>query len=139
MRVYMMSYVLSRQVDSILFVRSFYSLRILAVKSDELLTALFFFSSRRRHTRFKCDWSSDVCSSDLPRSARAGPEFVDIGPIAIVPAADVEFEAVALRQERCGEEAQRDPPGFSQRPQWPGALPMRVAPCDATRGVARGA
>src|SRR5260370_39942889 len=25
----------------------------------------FFFSRRRRHTRFKCDWSSDVCSSDL--------------------------------------------------------------------------
>src|SRR5207237_7606473 len=24
-----------------------------------------FFSSRGRHTRFKCDWSSDVCSSDL--------------------------------------------------------------------------
>src|SRR5688572_31065299 len=29
----------------------------------------FFFSSRRRHTRFDCDWSSDVCSSDL--SSRA--------------------------------------------------------------------
>src|SRR6476661_2652611 len=29
----------------------------------------FFFSSRRRHTRFKCDWSSDVCSSDLLRRA----------------------------------------------------------------------
>src|SRR2546430_7537300 len=27
----------------------------------------FFFSSRRRHTRFDCDWSSDVCSSDLKR------------------------------------------------------------------------
>src|SRR6267143_6644089 len=26
---------------------------------------LFFFSSRRRHTRWNCDWSSDVCSSDL--------------------------------------------------------------------------
>src|SRR5260370_3985376 len=26
---------------------------------------MLFFSSRRRHTRFKCDWSSDVCSSDL--------------------------------------------------------------------------
>src|SRR6266481_9528343 len=26
----------------------------------------FFFSSRRRHTRWNCDWSSDVCSSDLP-------------------------------------------------------------------------
>src|SRR5260370_18939556 len=34
----------------------------------------FFFSSRRRHTRFKCDWSSDVCSSDLlpPHSATFG-------------------------------------------------------------------
>src|SRR5689334_23661656 len=34
----------------------------------------FFFSSRRRHTRWNCDWSSDVCSSDLTRrseSARA--------------------------------------------------------------------
>src|SRR5688572_31937465 len=29
----------------------------------------FFFSSRRRHTRFDCDWSSDVCSSDLGRVA----------------------------------------------------------------------
>src|SRR5690606_40732447 len=26
---------------------------------------IFFFSSRRRHTRFSRDWSSDVCSSDL--------------------------------------------------------------------------
>src|SRR2546430_4171092 len=33
--------------------------------------ALIFFSSRRRHTRFDCDWSSDVCSSDLtPTLAR---------------------------------------------------------------------
>src|SRR5260370_4745099 len=29
------------------------------------LRDLLFFSSRRRHTRFKCDWSSEVCSSDL--------------------------------------------------------------------------
>src|SRR4051812_49973481 len=28
----------------------------------------FFFSSRRRHTRLTCDWSSDVWSSDLPRA-----------------------------------------------------------------------
>src|SRR5256886_4087633 len=33
---------------------------------------MFFFSSRRRHTRFDCDWSSDVCSSDL---------HVDVGSI----------------------------------------------------------
>src|SRR5437868_8796960 len=30
-----------------------------------LVTFVFFFSSRRRHTRSKRDWSSDVCSSDL--------------------------------------------------------------------------
>src|SRR2546427_5966310 len=29
------------------------------------VVCFFFFSSRRRHTRFDCDWSSDVCSSDL--------------------------------------------------------------------------
>src|SRR5690606_40822029 len=31
---------------------------------------LFFFSSRRRHTRFSRDWSSDVCSSDLYREEK---------------------------------------------------------------------
>src|SRR5256886_8372376 len=46
----------------------------------------FFFSSRRRHTRFDCDWSSDVCSSDLiakpsgrlelPRRIKPGSELV---------------------------------------------------------------
>src|SRR5207249_8975866 len=40
---------------------------------------VFFFSSRRRHTRSKRDWSSDVCSSDLRCLARGdswifGPE-----------------------------------------------------------------
>src|SRR5690606_25746558 len=33
--------------------------------SSCLFSAIFFFSSRRRHTRFSRDWSSDVCSSDL--------------------------------------------------------------------------
>src|SRR2546430_8123018 len=32
-----------------------------------IIMFFFFFSSRRRHTRFDCDWSSDVCSSDLAR------------------------------------------------------------------------
>src|SRR5690606_41071927 len=31
--------------------------------------SFFFFSSRRRHTRFSRDWSSDVCSSDLRQPA----------------------------------------------------------------------
>src|SRR5260370_30221825 len=37
----------------------------------------FFFSSRRRHTRFKCDWSSDVCSSDLTSAGMSATCIVD--------------------------------------------------------------
>src|SRR3712207_4849438 len=36
---------------------------------------VFFFSSRRRHTRYWRDWSSDVCSSDLHAAAVAGREL----------------------------------------------------------------
>src|SRR5438034_5854845 len=36
----------------------------------------FFFSSRRRHTRSLCDWSSDVCSSDLKRMAEDLTEYL---------------------------------------------------------------
>src|SRR5690606_39985955 len=39
-----------------------------------LIFCSFFFSSRRRHTSFSRDWSSDVCSSDLPRPR--GPQRV---------------------------------------------------------------
>src|SRR2546427_11127462 len=39
----------------------------------------FFFSSRRRHTRFDCDWSSDVCSSDLDPDADPAPEITRRG------------------------------------------------------------
>src|SRR5438034_10014140 len=38
---------------------------MLNVFSIFLFFIFFFFSSRRRHTRSLCDWSSDVCSSDL--------------------------------------------------------------------------
>src|SRR5260221_6268882 len=34
--------------------------------------SVFFFSSRRRHTRSLCDWSSDVCSSDLAADETGG-------------------------------------------------------------------
>src|SRR5256886_7756871 len=39
---------------------------------EEFMFLCFFFSSRRRHTRFDCDWSSDVCSSDLVHRSREG-------------------------------------------------------------------
>src|SRR5690606_39350140 len=46
----------------------------------------FFFSSRRRHTRFSRDWSSDVCSSDL----------VDRGTRASVKGAPMEVPLITI-------------------------------------------
>src|SRR5438034_1856614 len=46
------------------------------------MDVVFFFSSRRRHTRSLCDWSSDVCSSDLNSSGHVGHNFCEhvMGP-----------------------------------------------------------
>src|SRR5688572_32076378 len=46
-------------------------------RSSVLAFYFFFFSSRRRHTRFDCDWSSDVCSSDLLTCAQPGIQLRD--------------------------------------------------------------
>src|SRR5205085_6763660 len=51
----------------------------------------FFFSSRRRHTRFDCDWSSDVCSSDLEQRrlhALLRRAVVYDGPAVVLPLLD---------------------------------------------------
>src|SRR2546430_13322613 len=45
--------------------------RIISLPSLVAQLCRFFFSSRRRHTRFDCDWISDVCSSDLSSMARS--------------------------------------------------------------------
>src|SRR3712207_8719160 len=45
----------------------------------------FFFSSRRRHTRYWRDWSSDVCSSDLVGLAADLVDLVDIDDAALRP------------------------------------------------------
>src|SRR5689334_15944260 len=56
----------------------------------------FFFSSRRRHTRWNCDWSSDVCSSDLVASDWQVERGVpDAPPTFVGPAAPSESIAVA--------------------------------------------
>src|SRR5712692_10724180 len=46
---------------------------------------VFFFSSRRRHTRWNCDWSSDVCSSDL--EATNGVQILLTERLALTPRA----------------------------------------------------
>src|SRR5690348_18030244 len=40
---------------------------------DVMTSEFFFFSSRRRHTRWTGDWSSDVCSSDLKSKTCSHP------------------------------------------------------------------
>src|SRR2546430_9833978 len=80
--------------------------------------ARVFFSSRRRHSRFDCDWSSDVCSSDLlamvlihvrqlilvAAAAREGPHgpAVDL-PWAAHPEAEVN-RALVADEDVCGNE-----------------------------------
>src|SRR2546430_2809302 len=56
------------------------------VLSPSYLATVFLFSSRRRHTSFDCDWSSDVCSSDLDSAPQpvGRPGGVD-GVIGVLP------------------------------------------------------
>src|SRR5712691_3891467 len=60
------------------------------------MVLFFFFSSRRRHTRFDCDWSSDVCSSDLA----AGKSSLVKALVGVWPAAKgvVRLDGAALEQ-----------------------------------------
>src|SRR5438309_8908431 len=84
----------------------------------------FFFSSRRRHTRWNCEWSSDVCSSDLRPQARSPP--------VSLPARAPRYPA-ARRRRRA--QPPRAPPHFSSRRARPAAAldsaaaPRRTAPC----------
>src|SRR5256885_8074144 len=48
------------------------SILVDSVEAEVGLVFFFFFSSRRRHTILQGDWSSDVCSSDLPPIHRRG-------------------------------------------------------------------
>src|SRR5438034_10861108 len=73
------------------------------------MVVFFFFSSRRRHTRSLCDWSSDVCSSDLPQAAAEAPRHPPRAPEeddADGGAAHGRVRALRLRSEerRVGKE-----------------------------------
>src|SRR2546430_4000675 len=63
----------------------------------------FFFSSRRRHTRFDCDWSSDVCSSDLqmsPQSAEYHVARTYLEVLASLPWSKVSQDRLDLKAAR---------------------------------------
>src|SRR3712207_9422480 len=63
------------------------------------MRTFFFFSSRRRHTRYWRDWSSDVCSSDLAADHEAGGDTVD-KVLVVRHRPDVEQACGDLRVDR---------------------------------------
>src|SRR5207249_1514500 len=89
--------------------------------------ALFFFSSRRRHTRSKRDWSSDVCSSDLIRRDRGLLERARRILIACVTA------LAACRGDRGGNAALPVPGGGGGEPR----VTVEVLNASGTPGLAR--
>src|ERR671917_2214183 len=108
----------------------------------------FFFSSRRRHTRSLCDWSSDVCSSDLPAGLGGGipvgrreaqiwvlgrlVRVVDAGEAPDLPRAGLGVEALGVAglahlDRRVDEDLdERQPRGLVD-----GARPAAVGPAGA--------
>src|SRR5207249_5789913 len=91
------------------------------IATGHAFSRLFFFSSRRRHTRSKRDWSSDVCSSDLiaacelsatgcrarAKGIRIGSRLVK-GNIPLV-AANERTEAAAKHRLARAEDIQGEP------------------------------
>src|SRR5882762_3948461 len=68
----------------------------------------FFFSSRRRHTIFKCDWSSDVCSSDLPFSFEFREPLRAPNPLLVLEGVDAGYpEKRVLKNIRLSLQAEQ--------------------------------
>src|SRR5215210_3165579 len=90
----------------------------------EMCFSFFFFSSRRRHTRYIGDWSSDVCSSDLDRGqvepALPAAHVLDVGDPQLVGCArpEVAFDQVA-GSPQAGHPNRRPPIALRHQPREP--------------------
>src|SRR5437868_15040189 len=84
--------------------------------------ALFFFSSRRRHTRSKRDWSSDVCSSDLPDFVRVVDCCVAPFPRRELFRLDLQDLSERSEERRVGKECRS--PGAGREVQTKGHLSL---------------
>src|SRR5256885_8899940 len=71
----------------------------------EELCFLFFFSSRRRHTRLQGDWSSDVCSSDLSQIDDDHDGVINDGcPVVDNPESTATSDNCRSEERRVGKE-----------------------------------
>src|SRR5690242_6887460 len=70
-------------------------------ENSRVYSFFFFFSSRRRHTRLTCDWSSDVCSSDLEIYDYLRLLFARVGvPYSPVTGLPIESQTVSQMADR---------------------------------------
>src|SRR5690606_39539685 len=81
---------------------------------NTILVSFFFLSCRRRHTRFTRDWSSDVCSSDLPSTWRSA--LADTSPLIetsvpmtekVAPPLAMGLLGLEIGRASCGKSAER--------------------------------
>src|SRR6266513_6033416 len=87
-------------------------LAFLFITIDGYYNLFFFFSSRRRHTRSKRDWSSDVCSSDLADlagAARAPARRIDVARVGDLQRRVEEVEAFEEERPLLREEDREAP------------------------------
>src|SRR5256885_7634559 len=94
------------------------------------LLVVFFFSSRRRHTRLQGDWSSDVCSSDLyrrrPLNLRVHvlhllglpDDLIQAEPLVESPAKAVDLLVLLLRLDGAADRSEERRVGKECRSRW---------------------
>src|SRR5260221_1181491 len=88
----------------------------------------FFFSSRRRHTRSLCDWSSDVCSSDLSEvyylrvrpTGSGNPQIINFrpGPLALAVWNNITKTVLLAKEVELGARSEERRVGKECRSRW---------------------
>src|SRR5689334_23550184 len=95
--------------------------------TSSVFAFFFFFSSRRRHTRWNCDWSSDVCSSDLAHLARQALERAAAIPVETVAQEQVFRRVTAQRELRSQDEVRSGGARILAIPQDLGGVAREIA------------
>src|SRR5438445_3219435 len=78
--------------------------RWLVYESCPYPPCVFFFSSRRRHTRYWRDWSSDVCSSDLARVVANDLKQAFVSEFDLLSLQTVSLRLLRSEERRVGKE-----------------------------------